>query len=229
MPDKAYGFNAEDVRRIAEAVIASERRLQGGDSDAASSRRYDGAQWLPFKNVYAGSCPGYSCGRISTYSVIGSQIVLSLDRPSTTFARDYALTNCLAAAQNESGLCLPDSCGLVTYDTGTPAVGETWGPKPSQWTISKNYPGYEILGIVDSTNKIALVRPIPMTHFHGKADSAIAKGSSGTVSIWIGAGGSESDSTWDVTAYARGAAITSGKIVTVDFINGVPYVGCWEA
>lgn len=62
----------------------------------------------------------------------------------------------------------------------------------------------------------------------GKPDSNIAKGASGTVSIWNGAGGSEADSGINVTAWAKGTAVTSGKFVVLGNMNGVWYVAKWE-
>jgi hypothetical protein len=47
----------------------------------------------------------------------------------------------------------------------------------------------------------------------GKTDASHAKGASGTVSVWTGTPGSESDSTVNVTAYNRFGAVDSGKWV----------------
>lgn len=63
----------------------------------------------------------------------------------------------------------------------------------------------------------------------GKLDGALAQGGSATVSIWTGAGGSESDSGKNIVAYdwlmKTGADnIATGKKVVVTIINGVPYV-----
>lgn len=62
--------------------------------------------------------------------------------------------------------------------------------------------------------------------FIGKPDANIAKAASGTVSLWHR--GTEADSTINKTAEALGAAVTSGKWVTVQRIAGQWYVGCWE-
>ena len=61
----------------------------------------------------------------------------------------------------------------------------------------------------------------------GKPDANIAKGASGTVSLW---GGSPLADTGDnVTAKALGAAVTSAKYVTLFYVEGVLYCGCWES
>lgn len=66
-----------------------------------------------------------------------------------------------------------------------------------------------------------------LTRF-GKADGAISKGSSGTISLWHYDGSTESDTTINVTAYAYGAAIVSGKIVSLFWGDGRWYVAPWE-
>lgn len=53
-------------------------------------------------------------------------------------------------ASGHYGPCtlLMDKPGWVQYDTGdgTPATGESWGPKPSSWKLAKNLPGFIIIG-----------------------------------------------------------------------------------
>lgn len=64
----------------------------------------------------------------------------------------------------------------------------------------------------------------------GKADAAIASGASGTVSIWTGTPGSETDSTENLTSCFNrtGLDIDSGSWVRVMEINGHLYVEPWE-
>lgn len=49
----------------------------------------------------------------------------------------------------------------------------------------------------------------------GKTDASHAKNASGTVSVWSGTPGSESDTGVNVTAYNKFAAVASGKFVWV--------------
>lgn len=53
----------------------------------------------------------------------------------------------------------------------------------------------------------------------GKPDSDIAKGDSGTVSVWEGRAGSRTDSTINVTGWATGAAVTADKWVFLTWIE----------
>jgi hypothetical protein len=62
--------------------------------------------------------------------------------------------------------------------------------------------------------------------FLSKPDADIAKGATGTVSLY---NGDETDSGINKVAKALGAAVTSGKwTTTVRFRGGSWYVGCWE-
>lgn len=58
----------------------------------------------------------------------------------------------------------------------------------------------------------------------GKTDAAISKGSSGTVSIWSGTPGSETDTGDNITAFNRFANLGSGKWVACSPINGHYYL-----
>jgi hypothetical protein len=59
----------------------------------------------------------------------------------------------------------------------------------------------------------------------GKSDSSLAKGASGTVSVWAGAVGSESDTTFNITSvYNRFANVATTKWVTVTRLHRKPYL-----
>lgn len=62
----------------------------------------------------------------------------------------------------------------------------------------------------------------------GKTDAAIAKGASGTVSIWSGVEGSEADTGVNVTAYNRFANVAITKWVLVVSIQGRLYLAAAE-
>jgi hypothetical protein len=62
----------------------------------------------------------------------------------------------------------------------------------------------------------------------GKTDAAIAKGASGTVSVWSGVEGSEADTGVNVTAYNRFANVAITKWVLVVSIQGRLYLAAAE-
>lgn len=70
---------------------------------------------------------------------------------------------------------------------------------------------------------------LPPQTRQGKADAAISKGAEGVISLWDWNSESEAmeDTTENVTALAWGAAITSGKIVSVWQHAGKWFVAPW--
>ena len=257
-----------------------------------------------FRNTEGSTMPAFSIAAITGQEFKDQELILKLAKPGTTFYRQLAISEPVdAAASTGYGRCLVKGYGLVKYDSGTPAAGEGWGPKPSQWTISKGFPGCTIVGIADSTNKIALVSldspivtllgkaianlsadtsysstsdykiyiattgseadggftTLPSIYVRvpiakdklftiewinngwqvnaaapfvciGKTDSAVSAGSSGTVSIWTGTPGSESDSGDNITGVRNrtGVDIPTTKWVRVEYIYGSPYMEPWE-
>lgn len=111
-------------------------------------------------------------------------------------------------------------CGEVgfkaAYDSndGTPAQGSMWGPQSGTYLLKKNSGGFQVQGIYDSTNHIAMVVPAPMLSLIGKTNAAIGKGASGVVNVWTGSTiGSESANGQTVTAYNRYANVAITKWV----------------
>lgn len=64
-------------------------------------------------------------------------------------------------------------------------------------------------------NTLTLFEPLML----GKPDADIAKGATGTVSVWSGRAGSRSDSGLNVEATATGAAVTASKFVFLTWIE----------
>jgi hypothetical protein len=62
----------------------------------------------------------------------------------------------------------------------------------------------------------------------GKTDAAITKGSSGTVSIWTGTAGSESDSTENITVYNKIGNIAITKWCICAYFNNAWYLVAGE-
>lgn len=78
--------------------------------------------------------------------------------------------------------------------------------------------------------KVKYPKPLADEHYLqlGKPDSNIAANASGTISIYRGTPGSETDTGENVTAYTR-IALTAAKWVSVTRINGHYYAGCYQA
>lgn len=86
----------------------------------------------------------------------------------------------------------------------TPVKGDGCGPKPSQSTLAKGFPGCIVLDVVDGPNKIAIVQMLtPIVSLLGKASGAITARvtttpGTGTLAIWANIAGVLTDSTMTV-------------------------------
>lgn len=79
-----------------------------------------------------------------------------------------------------------------TTDGFTPAKGEMWGVQSGSYLIRKNYAGFRVEGVYDSTNHWVLARSEPCYTIRGKpTPSSVPSGSSSTLAIYTGAFGSE--------------------------------------
>lgn len=97
-------------------------------------------------------------------------VIPKIGKPSATFCRSYLFNGAteVPVADAEAD---PPTTGIGThqdsdfrdvlalYDTGTPAVNEEWGPKPGQWSLSKNYPSiFTVYGVANEAAKVAFGR-----------------------------------------------------------------------
>lgn len=182
-------------------------------------------RWLPFRNDYSGIIPRNAILRVTGAATVNGQAVITVDRPSTTFSRIYAINSAGPVPNGGLGLCTFDAA-YTTYDSGTPAFGESWGPAPNQWTLSKWYGGGTVIGDVVASSKLVLFKPEPINFIFGKLDGTLAVGSTADISIWFD---SSTDSTMNLNGkdwvMKTGAtSIASGKKVFAHWANGIWWV-----
>lgn len=190
--------------------------------------------WKLFRNTTAETIPPFSVMRITgaeNTTQPEHAIRFTVAQPNSTFCTDYLINGPYSVAAGEDGIGTTlAQAGYVAYDTGTPAYGEEWGAKTGQWTLNKNRPGF----IIEGGNKTSagvtatVARQHVVTDLICKADSSIAKGATGTCSVYMGASGAEAVTEYDITGSALGAAITLAKWSVLFLRNGVWYVGPWE-
>lgn len=224
----AFNFDEQSVRRIARTVIHSERMLRGG-GDAPGIDGAVNQVWWPFRNDYAGTVPAYGVVAITGITVVQGLPIYTGTRPSTTFYRVYGINSAEAVPDDGYGqLRLTGPCEIA-YDSGTPAAGEGWGPKPSQFTLSKGYPSITtVSGVIDSTNKVLLGTLGPINILIGKLAEACSVGETNVdVDIW--ASDTEADTTINLNVndwlMKSGATdIASGKKVVCQWINNKWYI-----
>jgi hypothetical protein len=135
------------------------------------------APGIPFRNDASETAPAKAIMAV-TGSVVGSDGVsfLTIDKPSDTDHIQYVVNGDIAVTASggfgdAQGRCFDGSDGpaAALYDTGTPAIGEIWGAKSGQWTLSKDsgaHCGVEPLAIIDGVDKVLwgnlVRRPCPI-------------------------------------------------------------------
>lgn len=156
-------------------------------------------QFMEWKNDAESDCPAYGCFRlVSLEQLAPDRTILHGDRPNTYGAQyDHFINGPVTVKAGTMGACFRTGQVPAAFDAtdGSPATGDLWGPRSGTWLLKKNTGGFRIRGITNTTNSFALVEAAPMLSFVGKTDAAISKGATGTVSIYWGALGSETDTT----------------------------------
>jgi hypothetical protein len=188
---------------------------------------------LRVKNSSGSVIPPFSVVLITTVAASNNELVYTVRQPnaaSTDFNwNGYLVTGpfAIGAGASDEGLATDlAQPNYVRYDTGTPAIKEVWGPKHAQFTLSKNYYGFEVLGgnTTAGGNNVTIAKWIGVDKALGKPDATIAKDASGTVSVYFSTAGSESDTTMNIASvYNRGNDLTTSDYVFVMLNGGVPY------
>lgn len=189
--------------------------------------------WKPFRNTSGEVVPPYAVMRITGAEDHNHSLRYLIHKPNSDFHTHYLVNGPASVPVDKDGFCTTLSqAGFVAYNSsaGTPAAHEEWGAKSGQWTLEKNRPGFIIDGGEKTTAGVTAVGATQriVTDLIGKADSSISNGSTGTVSIWMGASGSEAATEYDLTCRARFGAVTGSKWAAIAFRNGVWYVGKME-
>lgn len=178
--------------------------------------------WTKFKNYTGSDVLPYSVLRVDDFEIVENALVVVGNTPSTTFTRDYIVVGPYKVKSSKYGICFAGDEVLVRYDTGTPAIGDAYGPVPGEYTLSKNYPQTAICrGVVDEDNKIMLARWMPIGGMFAKANGSISAGSNGAISICQGTLGSHAAiDSMDPTSDNAGPDVVLNDELLVDFVNG---------
>ena len=116
-------------------------------------------RWIECKNIGATTLTAFSVAEIveasrpeqaSTQTPEGGRTVLHVRAVTADSRHNTAIIGPLAIAQNKFGTCTLDFPAYVQVQTGTPANGETWGPKNGDLGISSGQSGFTILGDYDN-------------------------------------------------------------------------------
>ncbi len=182
---------------------------------------FDNQQWLEFVNNSSTPVPAYGIVRVTGVAIVEpGHVVLTVDQPNTFGCQANCFVNGpVAVTAGQYGYGTRSGPMVALYDPadGAPAFGDAWGPRPGTWKLKKQTGGFFCLGPpTNSTSAVALFAPLPMLTFRGKTiAAAINKGASGTINIFTGSLGSETDSGQSMPGvYNRYANAAQGKWVT---------------
>ena len=225
-----YSFDEASIRRIARSVLYTERMLRGGEGDATSGEAPN-SQWRPFRNDYAGTIPRYGLVSLTGITIPGQQIDIETgDRTGVTWRPLFGVNGPEEVPQNGYGLVATFGTMWVAYDSGTPAYGEVYGFKPSQFTASAGFHGLRVKGIVDATDKIMVAELYPILQFYGKATAAISANAMATgnkYQIFKGVDSTQADGGWTTVpdAFNRGVAIANNDPVWLAYAGDALFIG----
>jgi len=228
--DRNYDQLRRHMQQVDQELVNVKNKISG------SSRRWarGGSSLAPlytqFYNDSGEAAPSHAAMRITGADTRG---YVTISKPNTTFQALY-LINCGKEVPYEgkgygSFIITDTPCWndrLVLYNNAnTPAAGECWGVTPSTWVIAKNGPGFAILGGYDGASVAAIQIPPGQILVYNDSGGAIAAAGSGTVSVYGGAAGSESDSGFNISVYNRSSVSwPSNKFGFAEIVNGQAYV-----
>ncbi|MGI8980544.1 MAG: hypothetical protein ACR2FY_15050 [Pirellulaceae bacterium] len=168
---------------------------------------------------------------VSATPVDGFDTPYSIGKPNTTFQRHYLVNIEADVADNDYGVASWLSEADFFLAGGSPAVGDSYGATPSSWAATKNRYGFTVTGgtVGSGATQRVTGRQQFADELIGKT-TGIAKGSTGTFTIWQR---NSSTGTWEtsgltITARALGAALTTGKYAQASWRCGEWVAGPWE-
>lgn len=191
-------------------------------------------RWLSVRNLSSEDAPPFAALRVVGATRLDEQTIVTVDKPDATLARHYMLNGPARIAAGGHGDATFDAPALVLFDAAhTPAAGEGWGPRSGQWSLARGYPGFTILGDNSGAGAASktLVMWEPINRLIGKTTSAIAANASGTINLWVGAGGGEAVASPTTTFTGinwTGVDIDSGAKVIALWVNAAWYIEPWE-
>jgi hypothetical protein len=195
--------------------------------------------WKLFRNASAETIPPFSVMRITGAENTDQPehaIRFIVEKPNDDFKTHYLVNGPKAVPEGKDGFGTTlAQADYVAYDDGdgTPNIADIeWGAKQDQWTLAKYRPGFHIEGGTKLTAGVNAVvaRQRVVTDMIGKltGGSAIAKGSTGSVTVWMGAQGAEAASEYVLTCSAEWAAVEPDLWLAISLFNGVWYVSPLE-
>lgn len=182
--------------------------------------------WHPFRNAGSETIPAFGVMRITGVEERHGVAVYTVDKPSTTFQRLYLINGPKQVAAGGYGSGTFDVTYALCSSSASPAYGESWGAKHSEWKLFQHRPGFFILGgyTGDGAAQRALVRQEEVKEVWGQLASSLSNGGSSSLIIQTRDGASWTSSGFDMlTVYDRllpggaGGSVGSGRYAVADW------------
>lgn len=180
---------------------------------------------IPFSNASGEVIPAYAPLRATDYVEVGDEVLLEVGKPDGSLFTPYINGPAEVAIGGRGECRLPYAVWCRLESGATPSVGDEFYIDDNWYGEETNFSpvAVRVLSTYQEFDSavVALVEWIPHVILLGKTDASHSQGATGTVSVWTGTKGSESDSTANVTSvYNRFADVSSGSWVHVMWVNG---------
>lgn len=190
------------------------------------------ARWpIRVKNSSGEAVPPFAVMRITSWTKTNNEIVYTIGKPNTTFYRRYLVNGpiTIGAASGSEGIAtFLDQGGPVYFGGGSPGMDEEWGATSGQWYLTQHRPGFLVGGSTTETfngKSLLVAKQYLVQMVYGKADTAISLNSAGTVRVYGGEFGAESDTSQTIAScYNKSTALSDEAEVTVAWPHGRPLV-----
>lgn len=171
---------------------------------------------IRFFNDSGEEVPAWGCMAVKSDTQTWAERDVSvIEKPSTTFRRNYLFNGALAVPDQTFGYAQSGPTVFALYGSGSPVTDDAMGPTPSEWYLTKGNPATGIvLALTNATDKIVEMTWHEILKALGKTTATVSKGSSGTINIY----NDDTDTiitSLTVSAKNRWCSVSSGKWVTV--------------
>lgn len=150
-------LSERDAKRLGKMLRWYETQAGGGGPPEADGLRGRNEPSITFLNDSGETIPAYSIIELQEGGVIAEAIPYCKAVKPVDQGLQYAITDGVQVEKEKYGQCYLAGVVIFTYDTGTPTIGDSYGPEDNEWTATDGgSPAFiTFLQILDETKKLA--------------------------------------------------------------------------